>query len=485
MREHENPRHASTVVQVNRAALGALLLVSAIAYIAGVVGHHSLATDEAYSAWAASHSSAAAIIRIPVLYDPGKQIFYYLILHYFAWLWGYSEIALRSLSLIFAVGALALIYLMASELFDCETGIAAIALWILNPLAVVFAHQARCYSMFMFIGLAQMISLWRLRTAPTARLTALCAILGAALLYTHLAGLLIIGGETAMIIRDYVNRRASLFMWLAIGFAALLFMPYLPIALTQSHQLISGHWLDWAGSRQYSPTIRITTAVFATAAAVLMTFGPAIERREDEPLRWLVAWSILPIAALLAGSIIMRPMFNIRYLAPSTAALAILFAGGLAIWSLKLRRLVVVGFAFACLLLVPLDYPENEPWPQIAKIIAATDAPAQPIFFEAGFTAGPGGGATNPGFPFGYYSIPFDYYFHGPNPRMTIPGYDSAAARATIASEVLAHGGGWLISWRNKGAASELPNGRAFWITMVAHRPPLVVYRIVDGSHND
>jgi hypothetical protein len=112
-------------------------------------------------------------------------------------------------------------------------------------------------------------------------------------------------------------------------------------------------------------------------------------------------------------------------------------------------------------------------------MIAAERNPAQPIFFESGFTAhGAAEGIANGGFPFGYYAVPFDYYFHGPNPRLTIPGYDPLTARATVETEVRARGGGWLVSWKDE-VAPELPDARHFRVTRIANQPPLAVYRIV------
>ena len=44
---------------------------------------------------------AVAIIHIPVPLDPGKQVFYYILLHYFTGVFGLSETSLRMLSAMF------------------------------------------------------------------------------------------------------------------------------------------------------------------------------------------------------------------------------------------------------------------------------------------------------------------------------------------------------------------------------------------------
>ncbi len=213
--------------------------------------------------------------------------------------------------MLFGVGSLALIYVLGRKLFDRETGVAAIAIWAFNPLAMIFAYRARGYSMLMFIGLAQLITLWRLRANPSPAQTIWCGALSAVLLYTHMSGLLLLGTEGAMLVRDFIRGRRATQPWIAMGLAALLFAPYLPIAMNQSHQLVSGHWLDWMGTAHYSPAVRALAGLAAAALGLALIFAPALESR-DEPLRWMVAWSVLPIAALLLGSILIRPMFTPR-----------------------------------------------------------------------------------------------------------------------------------------------------------------------------
>jgi len=176
----------------------------------------------------------------------------------------------------------------------------------------------------------------------------------------------------------------------------------------------------------------------------------------------------------------MRPMFTPRYVLPSFAGLAILTADILALWSTKLRNLAAAGFAIAFIMMMPYTHVASEPWPALVSAIDAAKSPAQPIFFETGFVAhGAAGKVPNGGFPFGYYSIPFNYYFHGPNPRVTIPGHDPAAARAIIERDVGEAGGGWLVSWKEGEVKPELPDARQFRIKTFASQPELAIYRIV------
>jgi hypothetical protein len=96
--------------------------------------------------------------------------------------------------------------------------------------------------------------------------------------------------------------------------------------------------------------------------------------------------------------------------------------------------------------MLPFDKTEPPPWRDLAQQVA-TGGISDLVFFESGYVSN-GNTASTPdgGFPFGYYTIPFDYYFRGLNPRIVIPGFDSAAARTTIEERVTSAGAGWRLS---------------------------------------
>ena len=474
---------SSTAVTTRRARyMFAAIFVLAAAVYSFRLGHDALGASEAYSAWAAAKPSVADIVRIPVLHDPGKQIFYYATLHFFTEVIGTSEAALRSMSVIFGLLALALVYQLGREMFDESAALAAAAMWAFNPLAVVFAHRARMYSMFIAIALLQLLVLWRLRKRPSAVGALGCGVVGAALIYTHMAGILIVGAEIAMLIRDAIVGRRNQMAWLAMAVTLVLFVPYVPVARSQSQTLIEGHWLDWIGAPHVYPlAIKVAAAAAACAIGAWIVFGrQAVEQDRDEALRWLLAFAILPPLALGAGSIVIRPMYNLRYVAPATAALALIAARSFGLLSIKWRNLAAAGVAVSCLMMLPFDQPALPPWRDFARRVAADGGAGEPVFFESGFvSSGTAMETANGGFPFGYYTVPFDYYFDGRNPRVVVPGFDPASARATIEEQVQVHGGGWLITWKSRDEVkSELPDPEKFTAVEIYREPQLALYRI-------
>jgi 4-amino-4-deoxy-L-arabinose transferase-like glycosyltransferase len=462
-----------------------LEIFAALFVAAGLVyffhlGANALGASEAYSAWAAAKPGVGAIVRTPVLHDPGKQVFYYVVLHYYTQIFGLSELSLRSMSAIFSLVTLALVFALGCEMFDESTALAAAAMWAFNPLAVVFAHTARMYPMLIAIALAHLLMLLRVRSRPSIMGGIGCGILGAAMPYTHMAGLLILGAEGAILLRDLSRGKRDTIAWMAIVLAIALFLPYLPVAIRQSQDLIYGHWLDYLGPPYNYPLAgKLAAGLVAAGATSWLVFGRTVERDGDEPLRVLVAWIGLPALAFIVGSVILHPMFNPRYLSPGIAASSLLIAAAIGAWSAKWRNLLAAGFVVACLIMLPFARSKPQPWRDLAGQVAGGGA-SEPVFFESGFISNANtANVPNGGFPFGYYSVPFDYYFSGANPRIVIPGFDAAAARMTIGERVSAASGGWLVSWKDRDdVKSELPDASRFRVVETYRQPHLAIYRI-------
>ncbi len=431
--------------------LPSILFTATVAGAAAVyllrIGEGSLAANESYSAWAASLPGIGSILAIPTLVDPGREIVFYIALHYYSLLFGLEPTTIRALSTIFALISIGLVFALARDLFDEEYALGAAALWAFNPIAYIMAERARTYTLFAALALAQFLMLWRVRRKATGAGVAGCGLLGGLMLYTHLAGLVIIATELGMLARDFLRGRRALGPWIAIGIALALFAPFVPVFLSLSHTLVYGHWLDWIGT----------------------------------PICWSAALAILPFAAFHIGSIVLRPLTSPRYLTPCFAMLAVTIPAALGQINLRLRNLAVAGLVTALVMLVPFEASKGQGWPKVAAAVASAHQDSQPIFFEAGFISPES--IPNGGFPQGYYTVPFNYYFHGPNPRIIVPAYDAAATRAKITREVAAAGGGWLVSWKTpQFAREELPDSGGFQSKILTSGSMLTLYRITPKS---
>ncbi len=462
--------------------MAGLLLGAALLYFYNL-GAKGLGASEAYSALAAGRPDAGAVIRTALRFDPGTPPLYHLLLHWFCAAFGRSEFSLRAFSAIWGLGDLLMLFVLGSELFGTETALAAVAILAFNPFAVVLARWTRMYSMLIALSIGQLAILWRLQRRATLPSVLACGVAGAAMLYTHLGAMLLLGAEAAMLARGSFRRREGA-AWIALGITLVLFLPFVPVAFTQFHRILFGHWYDWIGIARGGSTVFKTAVGIATAGVVLgLTLGPRFESDPQEPIRWCVVWLAIPTLSLAAGSELIRPMFEVRYVAASAPALALLVARGLDAFGTRLRNLATAAFVTAFLVMFPFcHWAQGERWREMARQVATAGSPAEPIFFESGFFLSDSSAAQDrrEGFPDGFFRVPFDYYFSGLNPRRAIDPFAPEAARDTIARATFLTGGAWLISGRSDALArSEMPATPGLRVDLTLDSGSARLYHIV------
>jgi Dolichyl-phosphate-mannose-protein mannosyltransferase len=442
-----------------------LLFAAAVGAYSYHLSYQALGPSEAYSALAAAQPTVAAVVHNAMEFDPGKPVLYHLLLHWFCGWFGTSETALRAFSLTFGVATVALVFAYGRELFGPQVGLAAAAIWAFNPFAVVIARWARMYSMFVAFTLAHLLAMAKLRQSATMARTVVAGLLGAAMLYSHLAAVFIIGADLIVAVREFRRHRPSV-SWPPVAIALLLFVPFIPIAAEQTSALLFGHWLDWIGVHHASTATRVFAAGLAAAAILWLSLG-APQAGEASELVWRCSvYAAVPLLALSAGSIVIRPMFAVRYAAPSFAVGAVILAWVLDQKGPHIRNDIAFAITALFVMLLPLSYAaQAQPWRQIAMRVAAGGNPRETIFFESGFFSPErvidqeeGGG-----FPRGFFLVPFKYYFRQQNPNGAVPGENPAQARQLIENAVRRAGGAWLISGKTSAnALAELPSGASF-----------------------
>ncbi len=263
------PAASRSAIEFEPTTIFAFTLIAAAALYFYRLGAASLGASEAYSAWAAAMPSAWSIIHIPVPLDPGKQVFYYILLHYFTGMFGLGEASLRTLSAVAAVVTLVILFTLARSMFNDSVAASACVLWAFNPVITLLARRARMYPMFAGIALTHFMLLWQVRRKPTWPRTVVCGFFGALAIYTHLAGLFLVGAEAVMLLRDFFRGRRDPMPWIALVIALVLFLPYFPIFSTQSQALVYGHWLDWIGTG-YNFNVAGKALVAILAAAIVV-----------------------------------------------------------------------------------------------------------------------------------------------------------------------------------------------------------------------
>jgi hypothetical protein len=477
-----------------------VLAVAATAYFFEL-GRAGFDDAEAYSAFIASRRTLPEVLDASLKLDPGKGGgLYVFALHWYCGVFGTGEAALRAFSAVFALVCVILVYALTANLFGVETALLATILWAFNPIALIVARWARMYSMFIALTLGSLLAMRKVQQHPNALRIAMFGALGAAMLYTHLGAALILAAEAALLARDWMRGRAILPGCIGIAIALMLFAPIAPSALGQVHASALGHRFDWIGSALPLPlAIKIAVALIAVLLGLALVFGPPISfdhaegdpLDDSEPMRWCAMWSLLPLLALASGSLTFHPMFEIRYIAPVVAGLAMLAAAVLNLIGRRIRNLTTAAIASTFLIvamLFQIFHPPFDLWRRIARAVEADGPPTQAVFFEAGYVmgirqaAGLAPDALTEVLPNGYLRIPVDYYLRAANPRRAINPFRIAAARDAIAQAARRDGGAWLVSHMSENdLAAELPSSAAFDCERVIYDPSVSVslYHIV------
>jgi mannosyltransferase len=309
------------------AILGALFL-----------GTHSLFLDESVSSTLATapwHRFAYV-----VSHREANMALYYLLLR--GWVvFGHSEIALRSLSVILAVAALWVLIMLARSLFGRRAALIAGLVLAVNPLFIQFAQDVRGYSLalllvsassFFFVrGIQQVDPPPRFCWTAYTVVTALAA-------YTNFWAALVPVAQ-ALSLGFLPPGRIPWRRVLASAVALLVLLVPLGL-LIRSTDSAGVDWASGSSAGHLFTHIRssvphaaldllvLIAAVVVVAIVVLARRRPALGTlfARQWPLFFALCWLVVPVGAVVMLSLVYKPLLVIRYLMVSLPAAVLLIA---------------------------------------------------------------------------------------------------------------------------------------------------------------
>ncbi|HET6315079.1 MAG TPA: glycosyltransferase family 39 protein, partial [Chloroflexota bacterium] len=271
---------------------------------------------------------------------------YYWTLKAWGDVFGSSELALRGLSAIWGVVAVALTWLIGKRLFgQLEATIAALLLAV-APLAVYYSQEVRMYGQVTALGLLAVYGY-------TRRWYWLYAVAGIATLYSQYLGAALLAAPNIHALL-YMRSRDEWLRWLvANALVILAFLPWLPTFIAQQTHalntrprsaggLVADTLGAYGGGIAHSDLLLWTGAVLV----ILAVLGYALSRSREATLAlllWLLPLGLVVWLGLRSG------LFEVRYLVVGMAGLALLAANGI----VHLTRQPVLATAVAGMLVVP------------------------------------------------------------------------------------------------------------------------------------
>lgn len=315
--------------------------------------------DEAYSVIIAKQPIGQLMHLTAVDTHPP---FYYLLLKFWAAIFGYSEFALRSLSVLSMGGAIIIAAQLIKRLFGSRTAIISLPFFAFAPFLLRYGFEIRMYSFVSLIGIAATYILvlalecrdkckkWRLYAAYGALVA-----LGVYTLYysvllwcAHLTWLVWQnrGGIKSIIRSDWLK---------SYIFSVALFLPWLPTFVRQITNgalapisqpmtvdnligIVSFYFVDLPVWQLGAVLSLIVLAVIAAIIYIIFRALRILGKYEKSYFSLFICYLIVPVAILTIVGLI-RPMYVERYLAHIVISLGILVGISIAIVAAKSAKL--------------------------------------------------------------------------------------------------------------------------------------------------
>ena len=307
------------------------LVAGSLSLIIGM--HQSVWFDEAYSILLAKHP-VAQLVHLTSL-DTHPPLFY-ILLKLWAHLFGWSEFALRSLSVLSMVGALVVGGVLSRKMFGNRVATGTVIILALSPLLLRYGFEIRMYAFASLIGVNATYCLYSAYKSEHATKRnwligyALLVVVGMYTLY-YLALLWVAHVVWIMYIALKHKWRVKLlvpYIGAYVG-AAILFLPWLPTFLSQVSngalapigQPLNFEQLSGVASFNvlYQPSYALTVLLTVVLLLFLATITWAIVRgrqklrKYSDELALLYGYIGVPVIILMIVSL-SRPMYTERYL---------------------------------------------------------------------------------------------------------------------------------------------------------------------------
>jgi mannosyltransferase len=313
------------------------------------LGSKSLWLDESISAsytWFGPGALAHVVAGSP------NMGLYYVLLSGWARIFGRTEAALRSLSVVAGALAAPATALLGRRLFDRRAGVIAGLLIALSPLLVHYEQTVRSYALLVLAVVLSSYLFVALVERPARVIRVAYVLSSAAAVYVHLYAVLVLLAQLIALVA-LGRGRALTRAWRATWGAILLLCA--PEALLAAHDGAGG--LDWIRPPTFTSAIALPVKLaggwpLGLAVLILAAHGArrALVDRGSRG-RWrawfLLAWALVPTTLALAASALIRPLLIFYYLIGVAPALALLAAAGLRALPTRALRLAVLALLLA------------------------------------------------------------------------------------------------------------------------------------------
>jgi uncharacterized membrane protein len=259
---------------------------------------------------------------------------YTILLNGWVYLFGTTEIATRSLSLIFGVISIYIIFLLGKRLFNEKTGIYSSILLTVSAISIYYSQETRPYTLFILLTMLSFYFYLSLLEKNNWKNKILYFIPSLLMIYTHLFSFLSLFVQNVYYILKNWKNKKNLVHWISLqAVLGILFLPWISILLRQSKKITHLSWISINFMKIYYTFFDffnhiIIFLLFIGLLIYVLKKYPI--KKEKNNLILLGVWALLPIITVIVYSLFFTSLYQTRYLLLTLPAFYILFA-----WSIS------------------------------------------------------------------------------------------------------------------------------------------------------
>jgi uncharacterized membrane protein len=322
-----------------------ILLAAAIALRLYQLGKYDLWYDEVItSGWSYQNLIAMARSAAEPITEFMARSFaadrhsplYYLLIFPWTFLFGDSAYALRILSVILNVASGALMYKFTRLFLNPRVSLAAMALFLLSPMQVWYAQEARGYALSTLLSL--LWAYYYVRALRTRRsfYWIVCTLSGIAAFYTNYMFIFLVAASAVSLWSKEGRTAAGAWAISALCIGAPALLMAVAVGRDISSALHCFWWINLPAPQ--APLITLTNVivgynnspqrylVYGAVVIALALYGMFALRSDRKALALLSAFLLVPIAAAYAVSHCLIPVYLDRALMPAAFSLYIFVA---------------------------------------------------------------------------------------------------------------------------------------------------------------
>jgi hypothetical protein len=285
--------------------------------------------------------------------------FYFYCLSVWIKLFNDSEFVVRFLSVLFSSLSGGVLFLLANKYFNKFTAFIVSLLFLSNNLLFFYSHEARAYSLVLFLSLLSSLLYFNLKEKPTTKTIILLGVINFLLIYTHYISGLVLFFQFILMLVYFERKQKISFLYstlIILGLVLIRFTKKQLLLIVAFNNSKSTFWLKKSDLNYLQEVLSsfLFHNIFVIPFLLILVFTCIYGSfNKNKSVRFSIVYSFF----LGLGSIFilfflgkMSPLFLDRYLIFTIPFILILLAYGLSLIKYKYVVLTIVAlFSISCI----------------------------------------------------------------------------------------------------------------------------------------